>query len=654
MTFKDIAIKNFMGNLKKYLVYYLCNSFIIAMFFMYSTLIFNEKLWTTSQIEKGVLQMLIIPNVALAVFCIFFISYAHSSFIKWRKKEFGVFMNLGMTTEDIRKIIIYENIIVALGAILLGLLTGAVFSRLFFIVIASLLEVRGIAYTIGFKNFMVSISIFLGIYFVNLITTITTTYKFEIITLLKENRKVQNNKIGNPLLAFIGIGIVVCSSIFLYLEFMGRYQGQALLLSTILIPIGVYMIISQFGGILIKLCKKNKKAYYNRLIFITYINSKFKETRKMIFILSMLVTVVIFYVGFILSFCITAEKSAVDANTYDISYAEIKDKNVISNEKVKRIVVENNEKIKEHETLEFIYYYGTNKMPNLYILMTDKEINKLGKTNLNVSKGKFISLCQFERKDETDKKNIEPLKLNFSLNSGTYELYEQEVVYKALFKSSNYCYSNIIVLNESDYNFIKNQKNICELGKFQLYNFSNWRTTKPIVKELKSELDIVNKNTKEIPPALNKHENPLEISSKIGSYNYNKQGAKFLLFTSGSLGLFFFIATAIVLFLKLLSDIDSDKKRFNSMYKIGISDEEIREQIGSELKPLFFIGPIIGIILAFTYTIIFGQDVTSDIRKYSIYSNLIVSLIFLFIQIVYYFICKKIYSDEILEELFIQ
>lgn len=654
MTFKDIAIKNFKGNIKKYLIYYLCNSFIVTMFFMYSALIFNEKLWTTSQIEKGVLQMLIIPNVALAVFCIFFISYSHSSFIKWRKKEFGVFMNLGMTTEDIRKIIIYENIIVALGAILLGLLTGAVFSRLFFIVITRLLEVRGIAYTIGFKNFIFSISIFLGIYFVNLITTITTTYKFEIITLLKENRKVQNNSIGNPLLAVIGIGIVVCSSIFLYLEFMGRYQGQALLLSTILIPIGVYMIISQFGGILIKLCKKNKKAYYNRLILITYINSKFKETRKIIFILSMLVAVVIFYVGAMLSFCITAEKSAVDANTYDISYAEIKDKNVISDEKVKRLVVENNEKIKKHETLEFIYYYGTNKMPNLYILMTDKEINKLGKINLRVDKGKFISLCQFERKDETDKKNIEPLKLNFSLNSGTYELYEQEVVYKPLFKSSNYCYSNIIILNESDYNFIKDQKNICALGRFQLYNFSNWKTTKPIVEELKSELNIVNKNTKEIPSTLNKHENPLEVASKIGSYNYNKQGATLLLFTSGSLGLFFFIATAIVLFLKLLSDIDSDKKRFNSMYKIGISDEEIKQQIGSDLKPLFFIGPIIGIILAFTYTIIFSQDAASNVRKYPIYSNITVSLIFLFIQIVYYFVCKKIYCDEILEELFIQ
>jgi ABC-type antimicrobial peptide transport system permease subunit len=108
-----------------------------------------------------------------------------------------------------------------------------------------------------------------------------------------------------------------------------------------------------------------------------------------------------------------------------------------------------------------------------------------------------------------------------------------------------------------------------------------------------------------------------------------------------------------VLFLKLLSDIESDKKRFNSMYKIGITEDEVKKQIGSELKSLFFMGPIIGIILAFAYTIIFNQDSTDNVRMYFIYSNIIVSLIFMLIQVVYYFICKKVYCDEILEDLLI-
>ncbi len=168
---------------------------------------------------------------------------------------------------------------------------------------------------------------------------------------------------------------------------------------------------------------------------------------------------------------------------------------------------------------------------------------------------------------------------------------------------------------------------------------------------LKVELDRINKTTKESNSPFNRYEDMLKVTSKIGSYNYNMQGAKLLLFTSGFLGIFFFIATAIVLFLKLLSDIDKDKKRFNSMYKIGITEQEIKKQIASELKPLFFIGPIIGIILAFAYTIAFNQDSAYNARKYFIYSNITVSIIFLLIQVVYYFICKKIYCDEILEDI---
>lgn len=653
MTFKDVAIKNFKGNIKKYTTYYLCNSFIVATFFMYSVLIFNEKLCTTSQIEKGVLQALMIPSVALGVFSLVFISYSHATFIKCRKKEFGVFIHLGMTTVDIRKIIIYENIIVALGSIFLGLLVGVVFSRLFFIVIIKLLEVKGISYIIGLKNFIFPTVVFSGIYLANLLTTIIATYRFEVIKLLKADRKIQGNKFSNPIFALIGLLIVIGSIIILYREFNNPEVGMLLLGTTILISIGVYIFISQLGSFLIKYSKRNPRVYFNKLLFITSLNSKFKQAKIIIFIISILVSVIIFYTGFMFSLCITAEKDALNTNAYDVFYAEIKDKNVLSDRKIEEIVIRNKEEIKMHETLEFVYYYGTDEQPNSEIIMTDKEINKLGKTDLKVSKGNYLLLKQLEGISEAEKRDFKSFNMRLIFNSGTYELYNQENVFKQIFNSGNYRYSEIKVVNESDYNFIKEQKEGCELGKIQLYNFNNWKATKPIVDQLKGELDIINKNTKELYLPFNSYENMLKVASKVGNYNFNMQGGKLLLFTSGFLGIFFFIATAIVLFLKLLSDIDSDKKRFNIMYKIGVTDEEIKKQIGSELKPLFFIGPIIGIILAFAYTIIFSQDGSDNIRKYYIYSNVVVSLIFLLIQVVYYFICKKIYCDEILEELLI-
>ena len=649
MTFRDIAIKNFKGNIKKYLIYYLCNSFIVATFFMYSVLIFNEKLWMTSQIEKGVLQGLMIPSVALGVFSLFFISYAHSTFIKCRKKEFGVFMHLGMTTGDIRKIIIYENMIVALGSILLGLLVGVVFSRLFFIIILKLLEVKGVSYIIGFENFLFPIIIFSGIYLANIVTTIIATSRFEVIKLLKADRVVQSNKVSNPMYAIIGLVIVIGSFISLYKEFNKSSAGVLVLETTILISIGLYIFISQLGGFLIKCSKRNRKVYFKRILFITSLNSKFKQTKIIIFIISILVAVIIFYIGAMLNFYVTAEKYAVNTNSFDIFYAEIKEKNLLSKEKIDEIVIRNKEEIKQHETLEFVHYYGTSVQPADEIIMTVKEINKLGKSNLNVGKGNYLLLRQFDEISEAEKKTSKSFNLNLVFNSKTYELHNQDNVFKKIFSGGDFSYSAVNVVNESDYNFIKEQKEGYELGKFQLYNLINWKDTKDIVNELESELGRINRTTKELSSPLSQYEDMLKVTSKIGYYNANMQGSKLLLFTSGFLGIFFFIATVIVLFLKLLSDIDSDKKRFDSMYKIGITEQEIKKQIGSELKPLFFIGPIIGIMLAFAYTIVFNQDSAYNARKYFIYSNITVSIVFLLIQVVYYFICKRIYCDEILE-----
>ena len=38
MTFKNVVMKNFIGNLRKYLSYFLSGVFCVAMFFTYSTL----------------------------------------------------------------------------------------------------------------------------------------------------------------------------------------------------------------------------------------------------------------------------------------------------------------------------------------------------------------------------------------------------------------------------------------------------------------------------------------------------------------------------------------------------------------------------------------------------------------------------------------
>ena len=143
MTFKDIAIKNFKANFKKYFAYFLCSSFSIMIFFIYTTLIFNNSL-LENLADSSMKIYMIMMTFIVALFAVFFLSYAHSSFIKSRNKEFGLYLTLGMTNKDISRLIKIENTIIIFISLITGLIAGTVFSKLFFLIVINLLNLQNI------------------------------------------------------------------------------------------------------------------------------------------------------------------------------------------------------------------------------------------------------------------------------------------------------------------------------------------------------------------------------------------------------------------------------------------------------------------------------------------------------------------------------
>lgn len=596
MNFKDIAIKNFKGNCKRYIAYFLCNSFIVMTYLMYSTLMFNEDLINSTQIEQGVLSSLLLPNIALAVFSLIFISYSHLNFMNTRKKEFGLFMMLGMSIKDIRKLIFVENTIIAGGAILLGSITGSVFSRLFFLIIIKALGIGEVSYSIGWENIFYAIGIFLLVYLVNVVITLICTNKFEVVQLLKADRTVQNNKSSKPILAVIGAVMIILGSIFLYRDFgnVEECDGALLFQSSLIIISGLYMLISQLGGVLIKFSKKNKDYYYKNALFLTSINNKFKQTKKIIFMLAMLVAVIIFYTGAMLNFYLKASNVEI-TNPYDITFLEVGENNIVLDNYTK------------NETIELICKNTEDGWVKVYVSSYDLEID--------IDKGEQVYL------GDVINNNDKSRALAYSLAR------------------------EINIVNNDDYEKMKIDQHSYNIVRCQLYDVSNWIESQDVVDKLEADIKI---NQDKSP--LNEAE-VLKVRSKIDAYNYNKQGATLMLFTSAYLGLFFFIATAVILFLKLLSDIDKDKERFKSMYKIGMLRSEIKCNIGRELRPIFFIGPVIGVLISLIYTACFAKDSIGTEKIFFIGCSLIMSGIFFILQIGYYLICKKHYYNEILSSI---
>jgi len=159
MTFSSIVRKNLVYNFNKYISFYFVNSLIVAMLFMYGSLIFNSTI--VNSIGKSSLYDTVIVSLGGTIlFSIIFITYTNVSFLKNRGKEFGVYLTLGMTAKDLIKLIFMENISIMIAALLTGILGGTLFGRLFYMGLNKILEGTTIVYEINYESILLSIGVF--------------------------------------------------------------------------------------------------------------------------------------------------------------------------------------------------------------------------------------------------------------------------------------------------------------------------------------------------------------------------------------------------------------------------------------------------------------------------------------------------------------
>ncbi len=285
MTFKNVAAKTFKKNIRNYSSYFLCSCFTIMLFFMYTTMLFNDDLKDTDQMEL-VGYVFPITLVAIGAFSVFFISYAHRTFIKGRNKEFGVYMSLGMNDKDIKNLVLLENVLIGVGSMVTGVAVGTLLSRLFQMVVLSMMEIDNIEFQLSMKSYIVTIAVYFVIFAIVLIETNVKMKKMSIGILLKGARQREGIEYRkrDTILGVIGFVIMIVSVVSVaIIASNDKWNSNAAILAIYMVlSFGeLYMAISHGGNYVIHLFKKSKN-YYKNLVSITQIHHKFNQNKNII------------------------------------------------------------------------------------------------------------------------------------------------------------------------------------------------------------------------------------------------------------------------------------------------------------------------------------------------------------------------------------
>lgn len=649
MTFKDVAVKNFKANIRKYSAYFLCSSFSVMVIFMFSTLIFNKQLTDFCKMIN-VSFIIYFSLIAVIVFSIFFINYAHTTFIKSRHKEFALYMTLGMTKKDINKIVLVENSLILASSMIIGLVSGVLFSRLFQMVLMKIIDIDNMDFSFDIRSFVITFVTFTVIYITVIFLSRIATRKLEISELLKHSRK--NKKQRYSLTAgIIGVILVLLSSAMMFIISDNKDLNNmlTLLIYYIVCFTGVYLILSNFGVLLIRLIKGRSSVYYNNLLSVNEISSKFSQNKKIIFVLCILSSIIIFCIASPFALYQQSGNIAVNTSQANIEYASVAGINAISDSDIDELISKDGIKLTEKKSFEFLkvdYKGGGDNYDFLHIkpVISVSTFNKYFSKNLEIPEGQAMNFITAWEPN------------NHGLNPGDqFELLTPEKAFKYQVQESSrepfiangnvFPSSSGIVLNDKDYNNLKSAIEQSNIGSFKILMFDDWKKSENIINSLKSKLTKLNSGIKQSNADISKH---FGVSSTYGSYIELKKVYSVMFFIFSFMGLLFFITSGSVLYFKQYSELNETKAKFSKLYKIGIKSSEIKTVISRELAVTFFtpliFGTIVGYSMMYLMTFMVGGDfVLGPFMKFATFA---VIAYFLF-QSVFYLITKKKYVHEI-------
>ena len=200
MLFK-LSFENMKKSIKDYGIYFLTLVLGVAIFYMFNSLDSQQAMLEVSESTRSMIQLMIsmlgMISVFVAIILGLLIVYANNFLINRRKKEFGIYMTLGMGKRQISKIILLETIFVGIVSLVVGIVIGVVGSQFMSILVAKLFEADMSDYTFVFsKEACIKTCIYFAVmYLAVMIFNTFTISRYKLINLLNANKKNEKGKI---------------------------------------------------------------------------------------------------------------------------------------------------------------------------------------------------------------------------------------------------------------------------------------------------------------------------------------------------------------------------------------------------------------------------------------------------------------------------
>ena len=278
--YPKIAADGIRKNGKLYVPYIATCILMIAVFYIMHLLGYSNMLqnFEGAGTAKDILQF---GAAIMAIFGTIFLFYTQSTLIKGRMKEFGLYNVLGMNRVNLGRILFFETAIIWIISMAGGLVVGIGLSKLaelgFMKMIGSSASYQ---FTISADSIVATLLIYSFIFLLIYFNALRQIWFTKTINLIHTDKVGEKPPKANWVEGTLGFIILLAGYILAIKIEQPMSALMVFFVAVILIIIGTYLVLIAGSVVLCRLLQKNKKYYYKTNHFVSVSSMAYRMKRN--------------------------------------------------------------------------------------------------------------------------------------------------------------------------------------------------------------------------------------------------------------------------------------------------------------------------------------------------------------------------------------
>ncbi|MDG1569209.1 FtsX-like permease family protein [Bacillus cereus] len=651
MTFWQFAFKNVSRNSKAYFAYFVSSAFSIMVFFSFTVYAYHPRLQSVQSFQERdpLMNLASTAQLVIVMFSFFFLLYSIGTFLNVRKQQFGILTILGISQRQLKRLLFTENMIIGILSIFIGIQGGLVFSNFFLLVTSKLTSAKGLYLYWPTEAIIVTTVTFIILFLI--VSTFTPMFirTRKTAHLIKGNKKMPAEKRPSILISLFAL---ICLGLCYYIAGYPRgyvteknvQNGSVFFIMLSILPlviVGTYLFFSQTFLLFIYILKKRRKFYLKQInmLWISDLVSRTRSNINVLFIVSMLSALAFTIIIGLFAANNNTKASVLERYPVPFTYTSEGD-NSLEQKHISTIETELTTNNFLYKKYKFTVLKDTASKEDI-MLMKMSDYNAIAKQlkrpeiTINSTEVYIISRHSPELLDLVS--NPFAKQNTITLGSNKKEFHIKGFINKGI--EPSFAFPHLAVVQ--DYVF---DNMIPHIETTVIYNYfvENWENA---IVPTKNMLRVISGDAREF---YEKHteENaqvPFFIHTATDELIYGKGNAVAQFFIWAFLGFIFFIGAASVLYFRMYNDLTTERQKYITITKLGLTESEMFRSATIQLGILFFVPYIV----AGVHTL-FAVKFLQSMFSFSLLKETCIVLTFFgIIEIIFFFLIRSLYINKL-------